>query len=277
MEWSSPSFQNQTTWILIPAVHRASCVNLDTLFNLPSINRDADIYATVLIICHWVTTLLCTQQLKTTHIYCLAVSVSPEFGPSPAGPLEDWRQRDWWSWGLIWESTGEGSTSKLTQGVSKMYVLVVVGLKPSFTHWLVTEGHLQFLATWAPMRPLAFSKPAREKEVPTCQALLCNAILQSHLYNHITFITSYWLEANHRSFPKRKGVWGGDDTKVWAPGIGGHGAPFRVCPLQCLRVIVRSKQVTIHQALRRESSLRKLVTIDGGRGDVITTIGRMCP
>ena len=102
-----------------------------------------------------------TQRPETTHISCPQFLWVKSPGVAQLDPWQDWSQSVWQGWGIIWDLTGGGFPFMLTENVSKMDVLVVVGLRTSFSSW-----------PFANHRPLAFSKPAREREASRNQAIV---------------------------------------------------------------------------------------------------------
>ena len=111
-----------------------------------------------------------TQQPQTTHISWPQFLWVKSPGIAQLDPWQDWSQTVWQGWGLIWNLTGGGSPFTLTEDVSKMDVLVVVGLGPRFlVGHLPTKGHL-----------LPQNQPGRKRLQET--KLLCNVI--THMLSH---------------------------------------------------------------------------------------------
>ena len=130
------------------------------------------IHTTGIVIC-------CQEENQWSYTHSslkLHIFLWPQFlwvkspGIAQLDPWQDWSQTVWQGWGLIWNLTGGGSPFTLTEDVSKMDVLVVVGLGPRFlVGHLPTKGHL-----------LPQNQPGRKRLQET--KLLCNVI--THMLSH---------------------------------------------------------------------------------------------
>lgn len=80
---------------------------------------------------------------KTTHTYYLTVSVDQQSTHNQLDPLQSrGSARAGFSSG---GSTEEGSTSRVTEVVIRIYFLAAVRLRAQASQWLFSDGHLQLL------------------------------------------------------------------------------------------------------------------------------------
>ena len=178
--------------------------------------------------------LLHAQWLETTHTYCLQFPWVRNPGTAQPAPPQDWSQRVWQGSGLIWDLTGGGSTPKLTEGVSKMYDLVVVGPRDSFSCWLVTKA-ICFLKTSQGGR--GSSNPGTIITHMLSCSLCCILVSKSKSQVPPTTHSKVWVGWLHK----------GMNTED-----GDRGVTFRVCPPQCLIGLSWGGSGLIHISLLEE-------------------------